>query len=30
MQLKLVPYYTWANREEGEMRVFFPEIRTGL
>ena len=25
-RLKLVPYYAWANREDGEMRVFFPEI----
>lgn len=24
--LRLIPYYAWANREDGEMRVFFPEI----
>lgn len=25
-EIKLVPYYTWANRGEGEMQVWLPEV----
>lgn len=26
IELKLIPYYTWANRGEGEMRVWIHEL----
>lgn len=26
MELKMIPYYAWANRGKGEMRVYFPHM----